>query len=158
LICYKLWSNMLRTTSAQFAGSRRSIADAAAGGPCHTDPMADPATSIATAIAALETQRAILGSVVVDAALALRRIAESRMTTVIVVIDDLHWADSGSMDLARHMLAHQRDMPLLCFFLTRPTLFERAPGWAGVAYRLTPTEPALPRTSGIDMHQEVCLL
>jgi tetratricopeptide (TPR) repeat protein len=63
------------------------------------------------------------------ASLALRRIAETRMAAVVVVIDDLHWADSGSMDLARHLLAHDRDMPMLCVFLSRPTLFEREPGW-----------------------------
>ena len=65
------------------------------------------------------------------ASLALRRIAETRMAAVVIVIDDLHWADAGSMELARHLLAHDRDLPLLCVFLTRPTLFERESGWAG---------------------------
>ena len=64
------------------------------------------------------------------ASLALRRIAAARTATAVVVIDDLHWADSGSIAFARHLLAHNRDMPLLCLFLTRPTLFEHEPGWA----------------------------
>ena len=64
------------------------------------------------------------------ASLALRRIAETRMAAVVVVIDDLHWADSSSMEFARHLLAHNREMPLLCVFLTRPMLFEHEPGWA----------------------------
>ena len=63
------------------------------------------------------------------ASLALRRIAETRVAAVVVVIDDLHWADGGSIEFARHLLAHNRDMPLLCVFLTRPMLFEHEPGW-----------------------------
>ena len=63
------------------------------------------------------------------ASLALRRIAETRVAAVVIVIDDLHWADGGSLEFARHLLAHNRDMPLLCVFLTRPMLFEQEPCW-----------------------------
>jgi class 3 adenylate cyclase/tetratricopeptide (TPR) repeat protein len=64
------------------------------------------------------------------ASLALRRLAEVQDATVVLLIDDLHWADDGSRDFAHYLLAHNRDMPLLAVFLTRPALFEREPEWA----------------------------
>ena len=64
------------------------------------------------------------------ASLALRRMAETYLATMVVVIDDLHWADDGSIDFALYLLAHHQDMPLLCVFLTRPALFDRMPAWA----------------------------
>lgn len=62
-------------------------------------------------------------------ALALRRLAQMQRTPLLLVIDDLHWADDGSLDFARHLLAHCRDLPLMALFLARPALYERVPGW-----------------------------
>jgi class 3 adenylate cyclase/tetratricopeptide (TPR) repeat protein len=71
-----------------------------------------------------------LRAIAFDAAsLALRRGAAARNATAVVVVDDLHWADEGSIAFARHLLEHNREMPLLCLFLTRPTLFERDHRW-----------------------------
>ena len=77
------------------------------------------------------------------ASLALRRLADIRLATVVLVVDDLHWADAGSLDFARHLLAHNRDMPLLAVFLTRPALFDREPGWAAgdIAHRRIDIRP-----------------
>ena len=64
------------------------------------------------------------------ASLCLRGLAAVNQTPVVLVFDDLHWADEGSIAFVRHVLTDLRDMPLLCLVLTRPTLFERLPGWA----------------------------
>ena len=60
----------------------------------------------------------------------LRRLAASKRASVLVVLDDLHWADSGSLDCVRHLLQSNRDMPLLLLMLTRPDLIERQADWA----------------------------
>ena len=60
----------------------------------------------------------------------LRRLAASRGAAVLLVLDDLHWADAGSLDCVRHLLQGNRDMPLLLLMLTRPDLIERHDGWA----------------------------
>jgi len=61
-------------------------------------------------------------------ALCLRRLAASK--AVVMVLDDLHWADAGSVDFMRHVLRSNRDTPLLCLTLTRPSLFEQHADWA----------------------------
>ena len=60
----------------------------------------------------------------------LRRLAASRHAPLVLLLDDLHWADAGSMDFLRHLLDGPRDLPLLAVILTRPSLFESAPQWA----------------------------
>ena len=65
-------------------------------------------------------------------ALALRRLGE--ISPVVLVFDDLHWTDVGSMDFLRHALVAAADAPLLVLALTRQTLYERYPDWMqGVA-------------------------
>ena len=60
----------------------------------------------------------------------LRRLAAARRAPLVLLLDDLHWADAGSMDFLRHLLDGPRDLPLLAVMLTRPSLFEAAPQWA----------------------------
>jgi class 3 adenylate cyclase/tetratricopeptide (TPR) repeat protein len=60
-------------------------------------------------------------------ALCLRRLGQSR--PVVMVLDDLHWADAGSIDFLRHVLRGSQDMPLLTLVLTRATLFEQHADW-----------------------------
>ncbi len=60
-------------------------------------------------------------------ALCLRRLGQNK--AVVMVLDDLHWADVGSIDFFRHILRSNRDMPLLTLMLTRPTLFEQHADW-----------------------------
>ena len=59
----------------------------------------------------------------------LRRIAASKGAAVLVVLDDLHWADAGSLDCVRYLLQSNRDMPLFLLMLTRPDLIERRAAW-----------------------------
>ena len=61
------------------------------------------------------------------AALCLRRLGQAR--PVVVVLDDLHWCDAGTLDFVRHLLARNHDTPLLALMLTRPSFFEHHPDW-----------------------------
>ena len=60
----------------------------------------------------------------------LHRLAAARRAPLVLLLDDLHWADTGSMDFLRHLLDGPRDLPLLAVLLTRASLFEAAPQWA----------------------------
>ena len=51
---------------------------------------------------------------------------------VAIYLEDIHWADDGSLDLVDYLVWKCRRAPLLIIALTRPTLFERRPSW-GVA-------------------------
>ncbi len=61
------------------------------------------------------------------ASLCVRRLGGSKV--VVVVLDDLHWADPGSLEFMRHLLRSNRDMPLLSLMLTRPSFFEQHADW-----------------------------
>jgi tetratricopeptide (TPR) repeat protein len=65
------------------------------------------------------------------AALLLRLIAAQNNKPILVLLDDLQWADDGSLDFLRYFLQVNCDVPILLLGLTRPTLFERRPHWPG---------------------------
>jgi class 3 adenylate cyclase/tetratricopeptide (TPR) repeat protein len=48
---------------------------------------------------------------------------------LIVSLDDLHWADEGSLDFIEHLRRARFQTPLLLILLTRPVLLERRPNW-----------------------------
>jgi DNA-binding SARP family transcriptional activator len=56
-------------------------------------------------------------------ALALRR-------PLVIVLEDVHWAEPTLLDLLEYLDAWTADAPLLVVCLARPDLFERRPGWA----------------------------
>ncbi len=55
------------------------------------------------------------------------RIAERG--TVLLVFEDLQWADAGLLDFIDHVLDWSRDRPLYLITLARPELLERRPDW-----------------------------
>jgi class 3 adenylate cyclase/tetratricopeptide (TPR) repeat protein len=61
-------------------------------------------------------------------ALYLRRLGDTR-PVVVVVLDDLHWADAGSMDFMRFVLQRDGDVPLLSLTLARQTMYEEHADW-----------------------------
>ena len=63
-----------------------------------------------------------------------RAARESRL--VVVVIDDLQWAEDALLDLVEH--ARRAEGPILLVGLARPELLERRPGWPGAIVRLDP--------------------
>jgi len=56
---------------------------------------------------------------------ALRRLNERDGFPIVVALDDLHWADEGSLDWIEHLICVAHDIPMLLLALTRPALFER---------------------------------
>ncbi|HET9417240.1 MAG TPA: AAA family ATPase [Candidatus Limnocylindria bacterium] len=55
------------------------------------------------------------------------RMAETAPVTM--VIEDLHWADSGLLDFIDHVLEWTRDRPIYILTLARPELLEKRPTW-----------------------------
>ena len=49
---------------------------------------------------------------------------------VLLLIEDLHWADDASLDLIEHIVKAGDDVPLAIVCSTRPSLFERRPSWS----------------------------
>ncbi len=47
--------------------------------------------------------------------------------TSVMLLEDLHWADDGSLEFLGYLRDANRDTPLLIVALARPTLFERRP-------------------------------
>ena len=61
---------------------------------------------------------------------ALRKLLESA-APVLVVFDDIHWAEPAFLDLIEHVADLSRAAPILLLCLARPELLERRPGWGG---------------------------
>ncbi len=51
------------------------------------------------------------------------------LSPIVLLLEDIHWADDGSLDLVEHLLQEQPEMRLLIVGLARPMLFERRPDW-----------------------------
>lgn len=63
---------------------------------------------------------------------------------VVIFLEDIHWADSGSLDFFEYLVNTRTDLPLLVIGLTRATLFEFRPDWgSGPAHYLTLNLPPL---------------
>ena len=56
-------------------------------------------------------------------------LAEQR--PLVLVFEDLHWADDGLLDFIDDLSTGRRDVPLLVVCTARPELLERRPGWGG---------------------------
>ena len=64
------------------------------------------------------------------AAQLFRRVGASDGSPVVLQLEDLHWADSESLDFLNYLVEVNRDVPLLVLGFTRPALFERRPDWS----------------------------
>ena len=56
---------------------------------------------------------------------------------VVLVFEDLQWADTGLLDFIDHLLDWSRDLPILVVGLTRPELLDRRPDWGANRRHLT---------------------
>ncbi len=68
-----------------------------------------------------------------DALWAVRKVLEhlARERPVVVVFDDIHWAEPTFLDLIEHLADWTRDAAVLLVCLARPELLDIRPGWGG---------------------------
>jgi class 3 adenylate cyclase/tetratricopeptide (TPR) repeat protein len=94
------------------------------------EPDLDPAA--VTAIEALLGDEPAL-SATEEIPWALRKLLESVAVSapVVVVFDDIHWAEPAFLDLIEHVADLSRAAPILLLCLARPELLDRRPGWGG---------------------------
>ena len=50
---------------------------------------------------------------------------------LVLIFEDLHWADDNLLDFVDHLVDWVNDAPLLVIGTARPELLERRPGWGG---------------------------
>jgi len=62
----------------------------------------------------------------------------ARRRPVVLVLEDIHWAEPTLLDLIEHLAEWTRDAPLLVLCLARPELLDNRQGWGGGQVRLEP--------------------
>jgi tetratricopeptide (TPR) repeat protein len=62
---------------------------------------------------------------------AWRRFVEAMAASrpLVLVFEDLHWADAAMLEFLEHLVERSADLPLLIVATARPELLERHPGW-----------------------------
>jgi hypothetical protein len=72
-----------------------------------------------------------VGAAAEEIAWAVRRLLEAlaRDRPLVVLLDDLHWAEPTLLDLVEHLAERSRGAPILLCCLARPELLEARPGW-----------------------------
>ena len=59
---------------------------------------------------------------------------------LVLVFEDIHWAEEPLLDLVQHLAERVKDAPLLIVCLARPELLDIRPGWGGGRLRATAIE------------------
>jgi predicted ATPase/class 3 adenylate cyclase len=57
--------------------------------------------------------------------------ALAKQQPLVLVFEDIHWADEGLLEFVDHLAASTSSVPLLVICTARPAIFERHPGWGG---------------------------
>jgi tetratricopeptide (TPR) repeat protein len=70
---------------------------------------------------------------------AVRKLVEAlaRERPLVLVFEDVHWAEPTLLDLVEHLARWIREAPVLLVCLARPELLELRPGWSGGALNAT---------------------
>ena len=55
--------------------------------------------------------------------------APARGAPILMILEDLHWADDGTLDFLSYLDTANRDVAMLMIASTRPSLFDRRPNW-----------------------------
>ena len=63
--------------------------------------------------------------------------AQAREQPLVVVFDDLQWAEPTLLDLIEHVADWARDAPILLACLARPELLDERPNWGGGKFNAT---------------------
>ena len=71
---------------------------------------------------------------------AVRRLFEvlTRERPLLVLFEDVHWAEPTLLDMVEHISRWSRDAPILLLCVARPELLEERPRWEGTLVRLEP--------------------
>jgi class 3 adenylate cyclase/tetratricopeptide (TPR) repeat protein len=69
--------------------------------------------------------------------------ALARQRPLVLVFEDIHWADDGLLDFVDHLVAWADDVPLLIVATARPELLDRRPHWGDTSRATTLTLPPL---------------
>jgi class 3 adenylate cyclase/tetratricopeptide (TPR) repeat protein len=85
------------------------------------------------ALAGLEAAAAVGGNRHSEAAAAWRRFLEALADRqpLVLVFEDLHWADDALLDFIDHLADWSSDVPMLVVCTARPELLDRRRGWGG---------------------------
>lgn len=77
-----------------------------------------------------------------EIAWAVREWAErlASVQPLVLVFEDIHWAEEPLLELIEHLAAWVREAPLLLVCLARPELLDVRPGWGGGRVRATSIE------------------
>jgi class 3 adenylate cyclase/tetratricopeptide (TPR) repeat protein len=86
-----------------------------------------------------ETVAAVIGVATTKASMqesfwAVRRFFETLAAErpLVVVFDDVHWAEPTFLDLVEYLASHTRDAPILLVCVARPELLDMRPGWTAI--------------------------
>ena len=104
---------------------------------CEDEAVADLlalATGVLEAVGGERSQQEI--------AWAVREWAEQTAQTqpLVLVFEDIHWAEEPLLELIEHLASWVRSSPLLLLCLARPELLDLRPGWGGGRLRATAIE------------------
>jgi hypothetical protein len=64
---------------------------------------------------------------------------------VVLVFEDLHWADPGQLDFIDHSAGVEPNVPILILTLARPELLDKRPDWGRRPPQLPGARPRAPR-------------
>ena len=73
-----------------------------------------------------------------DIACGFRRLVETATVDrgpVMLVIEDIHWAETPLLDLLEYLATWARERPILILCLARPDLFDIRPAWGAAGWR-----------------------
>jgi class 3 adenylate cyclase len=93
---------------------------------------ADEAPLVAARVEAILGQSDAQGSAA-ETFWAIRRLLEelARRSPLVVVLEDIHWAEDSLLDLVEHLADWTNDAPLFLLCLARPELLDQRPAWGG---------------------------
>jgi class 3 adenylate cyclase len=112
----------------------------------------DHAEEIASGLDAMLGRSTLAGSA--QMAWAFRRLLESlaRDRPVVVVVDDVQWAEPPLLDLLDHVTDLSRDAPILIVCMARPEFLQTRPGWGAGRRHVTTTVLApLSETDSVEL-------
>ncbi len=96
-------------------------------------PSDASAAEVASRVAAVVGGDVGLAATAEEIGWAVRRLIEglARVRPVVLVLDDLHWAEPAFLDLVDQLTDWSRDAPILAICMARPELLDVSPGWGG---------------------------